>query len=96
MYELAAAHFINQTRIAPRGKQIDRYAERDKRCSEPERWSVRMRGRHVRRDAWLVEQLELRNHQPEPCQSDAGTNPREKRSLFRKIIPQVSRGLLFD
>src|SRR5260370_31521562 len=49
------------------------------------------------RDMGFVrEQLEMRYHEPESHQSDAGANPREKRSLFRKIIPQISDRPSFD
>jgi hypothetical protein len=34
----------------------------------------------------------MRHHEPEPHQGDAGANPRQKRSLFGEIIPQSPTG----
>src|SRR6266545_1004651 len=56
-----------------------------------------MQARAVLRDAGLArEQLEMRHHEPETHQSNAGANPREKRSLLCEIIPQISPGFFSD
>ena len=42
------------------------------------------------------EQVKMSHHEPESHQGDAGANPREKRPLFRKIIPQISYPFFID
>jgi hypothetical protein len=85
----AAIQFADQAEMVPSSKGIHDDSDCDQRCSEPQRQSVRLRGKRMLSGLeFLQEEPETGHHKTESHQGEAGANPRQKGPFSSQIITE--------